>query len=62
MSCIVWNSDDSLESTDLIKKLFGTEEIEQEGKIFTGTFINRKLKCRRSDFLKILRDNFLIVR
>ena len=40
MSCIVWNSDDSLESADLIKKLFGSEEIKQEGKRFTRTFIN----------------------
>ena len=32
MSCVVWNSDGNLDHEELIKKLFGSEELETKGK------------------------------
>jgi len=34
MACIIWNSDDDLSSEDLLKKLFGSEELKHEGMVF----------------------------
>ena len=42
MACIIWNSDNDLSPEDLIKKLFGSEEVKHEGKILKR-FIEKRM-------------------
>ena len=42
MACIIWNSDNDLSPEDLIKKLFGSEEVKHEGKLLKR-FIEKRM-------------------
>jgi len=41
MACIIWNSDNDLSPEDLIKKLFGSEEVKHEGTVWNWSIKNK---------------------